>query len=168
MGASFSFMVKPSVRFGYADRTLPLSGKRRVQQFVADIFRLEGKAPCRLQYVFCSDDYLHGMNVSFLQHDDYTDIITFDLSEGSHSSIDGEIYISVDRVRANALELGIPFREEILRVIFHGALHLCGYGDKTRSAKAVMRGREDYYLQLFGFHVERKRIAESEKRTRFT
>lgn len=143
-------MVKSSVRFGYADRSLPLKGKRTIQLFVIELVRSERAVPCQLQYVFCSDEYLHGMNVSFLQHDDYTDIITFDLSEDATGFMMGEIYISVDRVAANAKELGLPFEQEMLRVIFHGALHLCGYGDKSKADKAEMRSKEDEYLKKYG------------------
>jgi rRNA maturation RNase YbeY len=143
-------MVKSSVRFGYADRKLPIDGKRTIQVAVIELVRHERSLPCRLQYVFCSDEYLHSMNVSFLQHDDYTDIITFDLSEDSKALIEGEIYISVDRVKSNASELGVSFRQEMLRVIFHGALHLCGYGDKTKASKAIMRSMEETYLKKAG------------------
>jgi rRNA maturation RNase YbeY len=90
------------------------------------------------------------MNVSFLQHDDYTDIITFELSDDTSVLIAGEIYISVDRVVSNAKELGLPFEQEMLRVIFHGALHLCGYGDKTNDSKAEMRSKENEYLKKYG------------------
>lgn len=141
-------MVNSSVRFGYADRSVLLKSKRAVQAFVGQlVYRETGKA-CKLQYVFCSDDYLYQMNLSFLNHDDLTDIITFDLSSGP-LIIEGEIYISVDRVGDNAKMLGTPFREELLRVIFHGALHLCGYKDKSNADKRVMRRKEDEYLELF-------------------
>lgn len=143
-------MEKPFVRFGYADRKLMLKNKRLVQFFLADLVKREANRFCQLQYVFCSDEYLHQMNVSFLQHDDYTDIITFDLSDSPEQIMKGEIYISADRVTANAAELGVLFEQEMLRVIFHGALHLCGYGDKTKAAKLMMRSREDFYLKEFG------------------
>ncbi len=143
-------MEKPFVRFGYADRKLMLKNKRMVQFFLTDLVKREANRFCQLQYVFCSDEYLHQMNVSFLQHDDYTDIITFDLSDSPEQIMKGEIYISADRVAANAAELGVLFEQEILRVIFHGALHLCGYGDKTKAAKLMMRSREDFYLKEFG------------------
>jgi rRNA maturation RNase YbeY len=88
------------------------------------------------------------MNRDFLQHDYYTDIITFGLSE-KNQPIEAEIYISIDRVKDNALSLGVAYKEEMLRVIFHGALHLCGYKDKTKSEISAMRAKEDQYLQLF-------------------
>jgi len=142
-------MVKTWVRFGYMDRSLPLRHKRRVQDFIIKMIGLESGLSCRLQYVFCGDDYLHGINVSFLEHDDFTDVITFDLSEGHCGFIEGEIYISVDRVRDNAHMLGVSFDSEILRVIFHGALHLVGYKDKEVFDKAVMRTKEDEWLRLY-------------------
>ena len=144
-----SFMVKSSVRFGYADRALALKGKRALQQFVGELVRKESGKACELQYVFCSDEYLHKMNVSYLNHDDYTDIITFDLSDSTDKHILGEIYISVERVKENGKKLGTGFESEILRVIFHGALHLCGYKDKSKVDKAVMRSKEDEWLALF-------------------
>jgi rRNA maturation RNase YbeY len=142
-------MVKSSVRFGYADRKLPLGNKRGICHFIVELVSRETGKPCKLQYVFCSDEYLHQINVSFLQHDDYTDIITFDLSGNREKLIEGEVYISVDRVKDNRLKLKTGFETEMLRVIFHGALHLCGYKDKKKSDKAVMRGKEDEYLNLF-------------------
>ena len=143
-------MVKPWVRFSYADRRFSLKGKRVLQSYLVDLVKDERNIPCRLQYVFCSDEYLHGINVSFLDHDDYTDIITFDLSADNSSLIEGEIYISVDRVVANATEFAVSFQQEILRVIFHGALHLCGYGDKTEVEKVEMRAKENENLLKFG------------------
>jgi rRNA maturation RNase YbeY len=143
-------MVKSWIRFGYADRRFTFKNKRVLQAFIVDIIRTELVKPGQLQYVFCSDEYLHGMNVSFLEHDDYTDIITFDLSDNGTSLVKGEIYISVDRVVANAKEFGVSFKQELLRVIFHGALHLCGYDDKSPAKKAIMRAKENEYLSKFG------------------
>jgi probable rRNA maturation factor len=142
-------MEKPFVRFGYADRKLHLKNKRSLQALVIQLIKDETDQACQLQYVFCSDVFLHEMNLSFLQHDDYTDIITFDLSE-STEIIQGEIYISVDRVLANSKDLSVSFEQEMHRVIFHGALHLCGYGDKSKKAKLVMRSREEFYLMKAG------------------
>jgi probable rRNA maturation factor len=143
-------MVKPWVRFSYADRRFSLSGKRVLQSFLIDVIKAECGIPCRLQYIFCSDDYLHGINISFLEHDDYTDIITFDLSDDNASLIEGEIYISVDRVEANSQEFAVSFKQEMLRVIFHGALHLCGYGDKSEVERVQMRAKENEYLFKYG------------------
>ena len=140
------------VRFSYADRSLPIKQKKLVRQFIASLFPSEGKRLKALNYVFCSDDYLLDINQRFLQHDFYTDIITFDLSE-NNDSITGEIYISVDRVLDNAQELNAYNRTELLRVMFHGALHLCGYGDKTESEIVVMRNKEDEYLRLYANYI---------------
>ncbi len=124
-----------------------MKGKNVVKQFVEELFTSENKELRHLTYVFCSDEYLLQINRSFLNHDYLTDIITFDLSEGE--GMVGEIYISIDRVKDNATIHSASFTEEILRVIFHGALHLCGYKDKKKSEITIMREKEDYYLALF-------------------
>lgn len=149
-------MVKSSVRFGYVDRSLSLGNKRVIQKFIIKLVNEERRLPCRLQYVFCSDEYLHGINYSFLNHNDYTDIITFDISENPEEIIVGEIYISVDRVEENAVSFGVSFASEVMRVIIHGALHLCGYKDKRKMDKVLMRSKEDYYLQEFPSFVSRE------------
>jgi probable rRNA maturation factor len=100
-----------------------------------------------VNYIFCSDHYLLQINKQFLQHDYFTDIITFDLSVTD--VIEAEIYISVDRVRDNASTLKVSFEDEILRVIIHGALHLCGYKDKKKSEIEKMRNREGHYMRLY-------------------
>lgn len=97
-----------------------------------------------MNYVFTSDKRVLEINRKFLKHDYFTDIITFDLSESD--SLAAEIYISLDRVRDNAKTQGVTLRSELLRVIFHGALHLCGYGDKSKAEVKVMRGKEEELL----------------------
>ena len=101
-----------------------------------------------LTYVFCSDEDLLEINRTYLKHDYFTDIITFDLSF-TKKEIIGEIYISVDRVRENAGRFNSTLRKELHRVIFHGALHLCGYRDKNLQEQKVMRAKEDEYLKLY-------------------
>jgi probable rRNA maturation factor len=101
-----------------------------------------------LSIIFCSDNYLLAINQNALAHDYYTDIITFDLSESSKEII-GEIYISVDRVLDNAIQLNFTYKQEVHRVLFHGALHLCGYGDKSKKQILEMRSKEDYYLNKY-------------------
>lgn len=101
-----------------------------------------------MTYIFCSDEYLLNINKAHLQHDYYTDIITFDLSVSKSETI-GEIYISIDRVRDNAANLKVSIKEELHRVIFHGALHLCGYKDKTPKHEKEMRRAEDKYLSMY-------------------
>ena len=115
--------------------------------FINQLFSKEGKKLGALDYIFCSDDYLLSINKDFLQHDYYTDIITFDLSDSDQ--ITGELYISVDRVKDNAEILGISASQELRRVMFHGALHLCGYKDKKASEKVLMTEKENQYLELF-------------------
>lgn len=107
--------------------------------------RRPGTSSVSLNYIFCSDEHLHAINVQFLQHDDYTDIITFDLSEKA-SEVVGEIYISVARVAENAARFKTSYDEELHRVIFHGALHLCGLRDKKPSEQKAMRAAEDAAL----------------------
>lgn len=99
--------------------------------------------------IFCSDEYLLEMNKEYLNHDYYTDIITFDYVEGN--VISGDLFISVDRVRDNALQFDSTLLKELYRVVFHGTLHLVGYKDKTEDEKVVMRSKEDFYLSEVDF-----------------
>ncbi|HWB28065.1 MAG TPA: rRNA maturation RNase YbeY [Chitinophagaceae bacterium] len=142
------------VFFNYDDRVLSINHKRKIRSFIASLFSLEKKELLRIDYIFCSDDNLLKINRSFLKHDFYTDIITFDLSEPK-TGIKGEVYISVDRVKENAVALKMGFEEEILRVLFHGALHLCGYTDKRTKNILVMRQKEDHYIKLYKNHIKR-------------
>ncbi|MDB5191601.1 MAG: ybeY [Segetibacter sp.] len=140
----------PTVSFSYADVPLTLpNNKKALKAFIESVFIQEGHTLSQLNYIFCSDEYLLQINKDFLQHDYYTDIITFDLSEARENGIIGEVYISADRVKDNAGQNKVSKREELLRVIFHGALHLCGYRDKKKSEITLMREKEDYYLRLF-------------------
>jgi rRNA maturation RNase YbeY len=136
------------VRFFFADKNVTLTDRTRLKHFVASMFKREKKLVSSLTYVFCSDEYLLGINKQFLQHDYYTDIITFDLSS-TKGVIEGEIYISIDRVKDNATQLGTTIKNELHRVIFHGVLHLCGYKDKKPEDEKMMRGAEDRYLKLY-------------------
>ena len=116
-----------------------------LKAFIESIFRKEGKLLDSLNYVFCSDKELLRINKDFLHHNYYTDIITFDLSEPG-KGIQGEIYISAERVKDNSLQMGVSFKNELHRVIFHGALHLCGYQDKTTAQRKEIRAMEDKCL----------------------
>lgn len=138
-----------AIIFSYADRQPRLKDKRLVKQFIKDLLLGEGQELDALNYVFCSDEYLLGINREFLNHDFYTDIITFDLRDNHREAVNGEIYISIERVEENRINHDSSFREELLRVLFHGALHLCGYKDKTKREILVMRQKEDHYLRLF-------------------
>jgi probable rRNA maturation factor len=136
------------VKFFVLEPLRELKDRRRLKAFLEELAVKEKKKLSQLSYIFCSDDYLLKINQDFLQHDYYTDIITFDLSNTS-GQIEGEIYISIDRVRDNAQELKVDLADELHRVIFHGVLHLCGYKDKLKPDKALMRKKEDYYLKRY-------------------
>lgn len=137
------------VSFHYADVSpITLSKKTVVKSFIELLFKGEKVGLEQLSYVFCSDEYLLDINKQFLKHDFYTDIITFGLS-AKGEAVTGEIYISIDRVKENAKNHNVNYSEELLRVIFHGALHLCGYKDKTKREITIMREKEEHYLRLF-------------------
>jgi probable rRNA maturation factor len=136
------------IYFSDADVRVSLKGRTVLKAVLKDLFQLEGISLKTLRYVFCSDEYVLQINRDFLQHDYYTDIITFEMSENPDERVEGEVYISVERVRENARDLKVAFRQELLRVIFHGALHLCGYKDKTSEEQGEMRKMEDKYLLL--------------------
>lgn len=104
----------------------------------------------QLTFIFCSDDYLHRLNVEYLSHDTLTDIITFDNADDA-DVLEGDIFISVERVQDNARDLGISFRDELHRVMIHGVLHLLGYHDKDLLSQTAMRRKEDYCLSLRTF-----------------
>lgn len=112
------------------------------------ISKLISEEDCRegeINYIFCSDDYLHKINLDFLNHDTLTDIISFDYSVGKE--LHGDIYISIDRVEDNAKDFHVSFKDELARVMAHGVLHYCGYKDKTDEDQLVMTNKEDYYLK---------------------
>lgn len=115
-----------------------------------NLFRLEKKRLENLNVIFCTDDALLAINREFLNHDFYTDIITFPLSSKGQA-VEAELYISVDRVRENAKKQDTRFSTELHRVLFHGCLHLTGYNDKSSQQIKKIREREDYYLRLY-FH----------------
>ena len=137
------------VIFNVADKPFVFKNKTHLKQWVSSCFKKEHQKLDTLNYIFCSDDYLLNINKQFLQHDYYTDIITFNLSELDSKVITGEVYISLDRVKDNAKALGLPVKQELLRVIIHGALHLCGYKDNKKQDQKVMRAKEEEYLNLF-------------------
>ena len=136
------------VHFHYVGPSFHFPKRKAVKQFLLDLARQEGHALERLDYIFCDDEYLLSINRQFLQHDYYTDIITFPYA-AKGMPLSGDIYISIDRVRENAASLVIPFQKELLRVLVHGLLHLCGYRDKTKAEIIRMRAREDQALLDF-------------------
>ena len=121
--------------------------KINVKQWVKQIALSEGKKIGDINYIFCDDVYLHKINVQYLQHDTLTDIITFDYTEGI--TLNSDIYISIERVRENADIFGVTFEQELLRVLAHGILHLCGYKDKTPADSELMRTKEEEKMKLF-------------------
>jgi rRNA maturation RNase YbeY len=125
-----------------------LKNRKHFKEFLHSVFIEEGKLLNSLNIVLCDDEYLLSINKEFLQHDYYTDIITFDLSNDT-SSIEGELYISIERVIDNAEKIVTNKVIELHRVIFHGCLHLCGYRDKSSKEKSTMRSKEDYYIQKY-------------------
>lgn len=137
-----------SVEFFFQKKNISLTKRTSLKAFINSMFKREGRKLENLTYIFCSDEYLLEINKSHLKHNYYTDIITFDLSY-TEDATTGEIYISTDRVRDNASILGVTIKEELHRVIFHGALHLCGYKDKTTKDAKEMRTEEDRCLSKY-------------------
>tara|TARA_B100001093_G_scaffold520315_1_gene614587 strand:- start:3292 stop:3714 length:423 start_codon:yes stop_codon:yes gene_type:complete len=128
--------------------TFSLKTQAAVTNCVKVLVKQELREIGDITFVFCDDNYLHKINLEFLDHDTYTDIITFDYSVGNE--VISEIYISVDRVAENAKKYSQTFENEIHRVMIHGALHLCGYKDKLAEDKQIMRDKENHYLSLLG------------------
>ncbi|MHB1921086.1 MAG: rRNA maturation RNase YbeY [Chitinophagaceae bacterium] len=137
-----------AVHFYSQDILLKLKHRIPLKNFLHQLFLWEAKNLVGLDYIFCSDQFLYTLNRDFLNHHTYTDVLTFDLSLQA-DQIQGEIYISLQRVKENAVKFGANFENELHRVIFHGALHLCGYQDKSPGAKKIMRNKEDHYLKKY-------------------
>ena len=140
----------PAIQFFEEDISYKLKNKTLVRQWIKDTIIAEGFKLQQLTYVFCSDAYLLPMNQQYLDHDTYTDIITFDNSE-EEGQIVGDIFISIERIRENAAKFGVTETQELHRVIIHGALHLLGYTDKTVVTKQKMTQKEDEYLAKRNF-----------------
>ena len=113
--------------------------------WLSSIISQESHREGELSFVFCNDNFLHKLNVEFLNHDTLTDVISFDYSVGKE--VHGEVFISVERVRENATEFNQTFEAELFRVMAHGVLHFCGYKDKTEAESFMMRNKEDFYLE---------------------
>jgi rRNA maturation RNase YbeY len=137
-----------TVKFNYADRKLSFSDKKKLKLFILSLFETENIFLSELNYIFCSDDYLLQINKDHLNHNYYTDIVTFSLEEKGKPII-GEIYISLDRIKDNTIFQKTNLLNETLRVIFHGCLHLCGYLDKKPKDIKLMREKEDYYINQY-------------------
>ena len=127
-----------------------IKDKKELKTFLISIFSSENVGFQSVSYIFCRDGFLLSLNKKFLNHNTYTDIITFSLSP-MERPVSAEIYISVERIQENATSLAVNYQEELLRVMIHGILHLCGFSDHTNAEKKVMREKENFYLSKYGF-----------------
>ena len=133
----------------YSETDFKIEDTKALNRWISEVVLHENHELGELTYVFCDDEYLHKLNLQFLNHDTLTDIISFDNSLGKQ--IHGEVYISIERVKENASVYGVAFLEELHRVIIHGVLHFCGYQDKSEKQQEVMRGKENQALGLRTF-----------------
>lgn len=140
----------PAINFFEEDIAYTLKQKTAVRNWVTETIQAEGFKLKELNYIFCSDSYLLQINQQYLDHDTYTDIVTFDNSDIA-KTITGDIFISIDRIRENAAKFGVTEANELHRVIIHGALHLLGYKDKSPADKKKMTLKEDFYLNKRSF-----------------
>jgi rRNA maturation RNase YbeY len=138
------------IHFFSEDVSFTLKQKLKVRNWIHRTITSEGYKLGELSFIFTSDDYLLNINRDYLKHDTYTDIITFDNSE-EENRITGDIFISIERVRENSSKFQVDENDELHRVMIHGTLHLLGYPDKGKEAKAIMTGKEDHYLSLRNF-----------------
>lgn len=143
-------MSKTHISFFVEDVQFSLKQKTNLRKWIIETIGKEGKETGALSFIFCSDQYLLNINQQYLKHDTYTDIITFDNSE-EDLLIEGDIFISVERVKENALLFNVPEQDELHRVIIHGVLHLLGYKDKSPHDKQLMTSKEDEYLSYRTF-----------------
>ena len=137
------------VIFNY-ETDFQLENESVYEQWIDAVIESEGKEPGEINYIFCDDEYLHNINMQYLNHDTLTDIISFDYCIGD--LISGDIFISIERVLDNAKDYEVSFNEELLRVLAHGVLHYCGYKDKTENEALLMRTKEQEKIDMF--HVE--------------
>ena len=140
--------VLGNITFNYLNQSFSLRDRKKIKVYLRKKLNEEGKKIERINYVFCDDAYLLEINKQYLNHDTLTDIITFELSADGGALV-SDIYISVERVKENARLFRVKFTDELLRVIFHGALHLAGYKDKRKADMSVMRKKEDEWLQQY-------------------
>ena len=136
------------IQFFFIDTTVALTERKRLKSFIEQLFIDNKQKLLSLTVIFCTDNYLLDINKQFLNHNYFTDIITFNLTE-DENTIEGDIYISADRIRDNATTHNVSIKSELHRVIFHGALHLCGFKDKGRTDKINMTAAENTCLQQY-------------------
>ena len=137
------------IDFNY-ETDFELSDEAKYAEWIAEVIASEGKKEGEISYIFCDDEYLLEINQQHLDHDTLTDIISFDYTIGNE--ISGDIFISVERVKDNAVDFNVPFAEELLRVMSHGVLHYCGYKDKGDDHEKLMRSKEEEKIAMF--HVK--------------
>jgi probable rRNA maturation factor len=132
------------ISFNY-ENNFKLTNEIKLSKWLSSVILAENCKEDEINYIFCDDEYLHIINVEFLNHDTFTDIISFDYSIGK--TLQGDIYISTERVEDNANDYKVQFYEELQRVMVHGILHYCGYKDKTPEDAKLMRAKEEFYLK---------------------
>lgn len=137
------------ISFNY-ETDFELDNEAQYEEWISRIIESEGFEEGEINYIFCDDEYLHKINVEYLDHDTLTDIISFDYTVGN--LIQGDIFVSIERVRENAVDFKVSFDEELRRVLSHGVLHYCGYKDKSEADEVLMRAKEEEKMQMF--HVE--------------
>lgn len=137
------------ISFNY-ETDFELDNEAQYEDWISRIIESEGFDEGDINYIFCDDEYLHKINVEYLDHDTLTDIISFDYTVGN--LIQGDIFVSIERVKDNAKDFNVSFDEELKRVLSHGVLHYCGYKDKSPEDEVLMRSKEDEKMQMF--HVE--------------
>lgn len=130
------------ISFNY-ETEFSLENEQQISNWISSVISEEEFREGEINYIFCDDDYLLKLNLEFLNHDTLTDIISFDYTVGKE--INGDVYISIERVRDNANDFNVEFNDELNRVMVHGALHYCGYKDKSEDEEKVMRLKENYY-----------------------
>jgi probable rRNA maturation factor len=137
------------INFNY-ETDFNLDNEEATAAWLGNVITSENKKEGEINYIFCDDEYLHKINVEYLEHDTLTDIISFDYSMGNE--LHGDIFVSIERVRDNATDFNVSFEEELKRVLVHGILHYCGYKDKGEAEELLMRSKEDEKIAMF--HVE--------------
>ena len=137
------------INFNY-ENEFNLENEEDFANWLSSVIVSENKKEGEINYIFCDDDYLHKINVEYLDHDTLTDIISFDYTMGNE--ISGDIFVSVERVQDNAIDFKVSFEEELKRVLVHGLLHYCGYKDKSEEDALLMRSKEDEKITMF--HME--------------
>lgn len=137
------------INFNY-ETDFNLDNEEAIAVWLGNVIMSENKKEGEINYIFCDDKYLHKINVEYLDHDTLTDIISFDYSMGNE--LHGDIFVSVERVKDNAADFNVSFKDELKRVLVHGILHYCGYKDKSEAEELLMRSKEDEKMAMF--HVE--------------